>query len=79
LGIEPHDLERGLPRKPPMRGRITEAELPLAEESFPGICQVYDELPDKPATFLQLLWIYEDLCECADALAAAPLVHARAS
>ena len=49
-----------------MQGRITEAELPLAEESFPGICQVYDQLPDKPATFLQLLWIYEELCECAD-------------
>ncbi len=51
-----------------MQGRITEAELPLAEESFPGICQVYDELPDKPATFLQLVWIYEELCECADAM-----------
>lgn len=62
-----------------MQGRITEAELPLAEESFPGICQVYDALCDKPATFLQLLWIYEEVCECADDLTAGSLALALAS
>ena len=36
--------------------------LPLAEKSCPGIGDLYRELADqddKPATFLQLLWIYE--------------------
>ncbi|HUH01911.1 MAG TPA: hypothetical protein VML75_07930 [Kofleriaceae bacterium] len=47
-----------------MRGRITETQLPLAEESFPGICDVYDALEHKPATFLQLLFIYEEICKC---------------
>ncbi len=61
-----------------MKGRITEAELPLAEESFPGICQVYDDLADKPATFLQLLWIYEDLCECAEAVTSGLRLQAHA-
>lgn len=48
-----------------MQGRITNRQLPLAEKSFPGIGKLYRELAggdegcDKPATFLQLLWIYE--------------------
>jgi len=42
-----------------MQGRITERQLPLAERSHPGISRFYDELEDKPATFLQLLWAYE--------------------
>ena len=50
-----------------MQGRITEAHLPLAEESFPGIGEVYDALDDKPATFLQLVFIYEEVCEAAAA------------
>jgi hypothetical protein len=40
-------------------GRITARHLPLAEKSCPGIGELYRELADKPATFLQLLWIYE--------------------
>jgi len=40
-------------------GRITARHLPLAEKSCPGIGDLYRELEDKPATFLQLLWIYE--------------------
>lgn len=40
-------------------GRITARHLPLAEKSCPGIGELYRELDDKPATFLQLLWIYE--------------------
>ena len=42
-----------------MQGRITSRHLPLAEKSCPGISALYRELDDKPATFLQLLWIYE--------------------
>lgn len=48
-----------------MQGRITEAQFPLAEKSFPGIRSVYDALDDKPATFLQLVFIYEEVCEVA--------------
>jgi hypothetical protein len=48
-----------------VRGRITEEHLPLAEETFPGICAVYAQLSDKPATFLQLVWIYEGLAAAA--------------
>lgn len=50
-----------------VRGRILEAHLPLAEESFPGIGEMYQELGDKSLTFLQLVWIYEEAR--ADALA----------
>ncbi|MBE7450695.1 MAG: hypothetical protein HS111_17895 [Kofleriaceae bacterium] len=42
-----------------MQGRLTRRHLPLAEKSCPGIGELYRELDDKPATFLQLLWIYE--------------------
>ncbi len=42
-----------------VQGRITESQLPLAEESFPGISRFYAELPLKPATFLQLVWAFE--------------------
>jgi hypothetical protein len=40
-------------------GRITEQHLSEAEKTFPGIGQMYAGLKDKPATFLQLVWIYE--------------------
>ena len=50
-----------------MQGRITEAHLPMAEESYPGIGDVYAALDEKPATFLQLVWIYEELCQCLEA------------
>jgi hypothetical protein len=43
-----------------VRGRITEKQLPLAEESFPGIGRFYRDLAVKPATFLQLVWAFED-------------------
>jgi len=42
-----------------VQGRITEQQLPLAEESFPGISRFYAQLDDKPATFLQLVWAFE--------------------
>jgi hypothetical protein len=42
-----------------VQGRITEAHLPEAERSMPGITRFYSELRDKPATFLDLLWAFE--------------------
>ncbi len=42
-----------------MVGRITEKHLAQAEKTFPGIADMYDGLRSKPATFLQLVWIYE--------------------
>lgn len=42
-----------------MQGRITEKQLPMAEECFPGIQRFYAKLDDKPATFLQLVWAFE--------------------
>ncbi len=50
-----------------MQGRITEKQLPMAEECFPGIQRFYARLADKPATFLQLVWAFE-----ADRAAAKP-------
>ena len=40
-------------------GRITEEHLSEAEKTFPGIIEMYCGLERKPATFLQLVWIYE--------------------
>lgn len=40
-------------------GRITEKHLVEAEKTFPGIADMYEGLRSKPATFLQLVWIYE--------------------
>lgn len=54
-----------------VRGRITEKQLPLAEGSFPGIGRFYRDLTVKPATFLQLVWLYEGWLErnpCAPAV-----------
>lgn len=42
-----------------MVGRITEQHLSEAEKTFPGIKAMYKGLATKPATFLQLVWIYE--------------------
>ena len=66
-----------LSRGEPMQGRITARQLPLAEKACPGIGKLYRELStgpckaDKPATFLQLLWIYEGRRSAAE--------HARAA
>jgi len=52
-----------------VQGRITERQLPLAEKSFPGIGRFYRGLREKPATFLQLVWMFEarQLGACAAA------------
>jgi hypothetical protein len=42
-----------------VQGRITERQLPDAEQSMPGISSFYASLDAKPATFLQLLWAFE--------------------
>jgi hypothetical protein len=42
-----------------VQGRITETQLPQAEESMPGITRFYEDLDEKPATFLDLLWAFE--------------------
>jgi len=42
-----------------VQGRITEKHLGQAENTFPGIAELYRTLDDKPATFLQLVWLYE--------------------
>ncbi len=42
-----------------VQGRITARQLPLAEKSFPGIGRFYRGLAEKPATFLQLVWMFE--------------------
>jgi hypothetical protein len=31
----------------------------MAEKTFPGIGRFYRGLSDKPATFLQLVWLFE--------------------
>jgi len=42
-----------------VQGRITERQLPEAEQSMPGITRFYAGLVEKPATFLDLLWAFE--------------------
>ena len=53
-----------------MQGRITEKHLGQAERSFPGIGELYEALDDKPATFLQLVWLYEGVLAELDTMAA---------
>jgi hypothetical protein len=51
-----------------VQGRITEKHLGQAERSFPGIGELYKSLDDKPATFLQLVWLYEGIIAELDGL-----------
>jgi hypothetical protein len=46
---------------PPLRGLITEADLPVAEQEWPGLRAFFAALPatDRPATFLDLVWRFE--------------------
>ena len=43
-----------------MLGFITEKNLADAEKCFPGIGRFYAEMATKPATFLQLVWAFEE-------------------
>ena len=55
-----------------VKGRITEKHLGQAERTFPGIGELYASLDDKPATFLQLVWLYEGLLAELDSVLLAP-------
>jgi hypothetical protein len=54
----------GIALKPGVCGLITERDLAQAEAVFPGIERLYEELVEKPGTFLQLLWVYARLHPC---------------
>ena len=43
-----------------MRGFVTDRDLDTAEASFPGIVRFYMSLARKPATFLELVWAYQE-------------------
>jgi hypothetical protein len=44
----------------------------MAEKCFPGISRLYATMPQKPATFLQLLWAYEGQVAAAKSRKARP-------
>ena len=46
-----------------MQGYITDAELPAADEEFPGISNFFATLANKPRTFLQLVALYQHWCD----------------
>jgi hypothetical protein len=45
----------------PLRGFVTEADLPQAEKEWPGLRAFLERLPldQRPATFLELVWRFE--------------------
>ena len=49
------------PLAPLLKGFITEADLPQAEQLWPGLQKFFLSLPprDRPATFLELIWRFE--------------------
>jgi hypothetical protein len=49
------------PSPPALRGLITDADLPKAEEEWPGLLSFLGNLPaaERPATFLDLVWRFE--------------------
>jgi hypothetical protein len=48
-------------KAPPLRGLVTEADLPLAEEDWPGLREFFRRIPlhQRPSTFLDLVWRFE--------------------
>ncbi len=46
---------------PSLKGMVTEADLPLAEETWPGLRDFLRRIPSnqRPATFLDLVWRFE--------------------
>jgi hypothetical protein len=46
---------------PLLKGLVTEADLPLAEENWPGLRDFFRGLPvnQRPRTFLDLVWRFE--------------------
>ncbi len=55
-----------------LQGFVTERDLSLAEEAFPGIRRFYADLVEKPRTFLELVWRFA--CRCERTPQPAPLV-----
>jgi hypothetical protein len=49
-----------------MVGFITEQNLEQAEEAFPGIRKLFESLPRKPRTFLELVAIFHRWCDAAE-------------
>jgi hypothetical protein len=61
-----------------MRGFIRECHFASAERQFPGIRRFYEELVDKPATFLELVWRYVEAADRRSAVASSsPAVSSR--
>ena len=48
-------------KTPPLKGLVTEADLPLAEENWPGLREFFRRIPShqRPRTFLDLVWRFE--------------------
>ena len=46
-----------------MQGYITETELGQADQEFPGIMRLFESLPVKPRTFLELVRLFDHWCE----------------
>ena len=46
---------------PPLRGFVTEQDLPAAEKEWPGLQAFFYSLPvrERPVTFLELVWQFE--------------------
>ena len=51
-----------------LQGFVTERDFQAIEEAFPGIRRFYEELNDKPCTFLELVWRFAccGSSNCAD-------------
>lgn len=43
-----------------LKGWVTERHFAEAEVEFPGIKKFFEELEEKPGTFLELVWKFEE-------------------
>jgi hypothetical protein len=63
-----------------MRGFITDVDCQTIDEEFPGIWQYYEELEEKPCTFLELWWSFIHRGEaCAEGSADCPVASRAAT
>ena len=69
-------MARSLLRVETVQGRITEKHLGQAEDTFPGIGELYYSLDTKPATFLQLVWLYEGILSEIEGMRSAAMLAA---
>jgi hypothetical protein len=49
-----------------MQGYITDSELGEADQEFPGIMRLFESLPVKPRTFLDLVRLFDHWSEATD-------------